>query len=143
MFDVGIDPWGDDGTFRKPCFVVTHRPSKPVVKGPTTFTFVTDGPESALEQAKAAAGDENVVVMGGATTMRQYLRAGLVDELRRDAPGVPRAALRQVASRSTVSRKDRSGNRPVGGRAGRLPPHGGRGHLASGMTRALVLHPIE
>ncbi|WP_328448031.1 dihydrofolate reductase family protein [Amycolatopsis sp. NBC_00438] len=82
MFDVGIDPWGDDGTFRKPCFVVTHRPSEPVVKGPTTFTFVTDGPEAALTRAKAAAGDGNVVVMGGGTTMRQFLRAGLVDELR-------------------------------------------------------------
>jgi len=59
-----------------------HRPAEPLVKGPTTFTFVTDGPESALRQAKAAAGDENVVVMGGGTTMRQFLRAGLVDELR-------------------------------------------------------------
>jgi dihydrofolate reductase len=82
MFDVGVDPWGEDGTFKKPCFVVTHRPAEPVVKGPTTFTFVTDGAESALRQAKAAAGGENVVVMGGGTTMRQFLRAGLVDELR-------------------------------------------------------------
>ena len=82
MFDMGVDPWGEDGTFKKPCFVVTHRPAEPVVKGPTTFTFVTDGPESALRQAKAAAGGENVVVMGGGTTMRQFLRAGLVDELR-------------------------------------------------------------
>jgi dihydrofolate reductase len=82
MFDMGVDPWGEDGTFKKPCFVVTHRPAEPLVKGPTTFTFVTDGPESALRQAKAAAGDENVVVMGGGTTMRQFLRAGLVDELR-------------------------------------------------------------
>jgi dihydrofolate reductase len=82
MFDMGLDPWGEDGTFKKPCFVVTHRPAEPLVKGPTTFTFVTDGPESALRQAKSAAGDENVVVMGGGTTMRQFLRAGLVDELR-------------------------------------------------------------
>jgi dihydrofolate reductase len=82
MFDMGLDPWGEDGTFKKPCFVVTHRPAEPLVKGPTTFTFVTDGPESALRQAKAAAGAENVVVMGGGTTMRQFLLAGLVDELR-------------------------------------------------------------
>ena len=82
MFEAGEEPWGDDGTFKKPVFVVTSRPHEPVVKGPTTFTFVTDGPESALRQAKAAAGGENVVVMGGGTTMRQYLLAGLVDELR-------------------------------------------------------------
>ncbi|MEU0792224.1 dihydrofolate reductase family protein [Amycolatopsis sp. NPDC005961] len=82
MFDVGVDPWGDDGTFKKPVFVVTNRPHEPVVKGPTTFTFVTDGPESALRQAKAAAGEENVLLMGGGTTLRQYLLAGLVDELR-------------------------------------------------------------
>jgi dihydrofolate reductase len=82
MFDAGVEPWGEDGTFRKPCFVVTHRPAEPVVKGPTTFTFVTDGLESALRQARTAAGGDNVVVMGGGTTMRQFLRAGLVDELR-------------------------------------------------------------
>ncbi|WP_103351160.1 dihydrofolate reductase family protein [Amycolatopsis sp. CA-128772] len=82
MFDVGVDPWGDDGTFKKPVFVVTNRPHEPVVKGPTTFTFVTGGPEAALQQAKAAAGAENVVLMGGGTTLRQFLRAGLVDELR-------------------------------------------------------------
>lgn len=82
LFDVGVEPWGDDGTFEKPVFVVTNRPHDPVVKGPTTFTFVTDGPESALRQAKAAAGGENVVLMGGGTTLRQYLLAGLVDELR-------------------------------------------------------------
>ncbi|MEV4057344.1 dihydrofolate reductase family protein [Amycolatopsis sp. NPDC049688] len=82
MFDMGVDPWGEDGTFKKPVFVVTNRPHEPVVKGPTTFTFVTDGVESALRQAKAAAGDENVVLMGGGTTLRQFLLAGLVDELR-------------------------------------------------------------
>jgi len=82
MFDVGIGVWGDDGTFGKPVFVVTNRPHEPVVKGPTTFTFVTEGIESALAQAKAAAGEDNVVVMGGGTTLRQFLSAGLVDELR-------------------------------------------------------------
>ncbi|WP_410666468.1 dihydrofolate reductase family protein [Amycolatopsis sp. cmx-4-68] len=82
MFDAGVEPWGDDGTFKKPVFVVTSRPHDPVVKGPTTFTFVTDGPESALRQAKAAAGEADVMLMGGGTTLRQYLHAGLVDELR-------------------------------------------------------------
>ncbi|MET8995382.1 dihydrofolate reductase family protein [Amycolatopsis sp. NPDC004169] len=82
MFDVGVEPWGDDGTFKKPVFVVTNRPHEPVVKGPTTFTFVTDGLESTLRQAKAAAGEENVLLMGGGTTLRQFLLAGLVDELR-------------------------------------------------------------
>ncbi|WP_370969122.1 dihydrofolate reductase family protein [Amycolatopsis sp. cg9] len=82
MFEVGVGIWGDDGTFEKPVFVVTNRPHEPVVKGPTTFTFVTDGLENALKRAKAAAGEDNVVVMGGGTTLRQFLSAGLVDELR-------------------------------------------------------------
>lgn len=81
-FDVGEGPWGDEGAFGMPCFVVTHRPRKRLVKGPTAFTFVTDGIESALKQAKEAAGDRDVVVMGGADVARQYLQAGLVDELR-------------------------------------------------------------
>jgi dihydrofolate reductase len=81
MFDVGLDMWGADGTFKKPCFVLTHRPEAPIVQGPTTFTF-TGGLESTLDQAKAAAGDENVMIMGGGTVLREYLLAGLVDELR-------------------------------------------------------------
>ncbi|MDQ7806373.1 dihydrofolate reductase family protein [Amycolatopsis sp. A133] len=80
LFDVGVEPWGDDGTFEKPVFVVTNRPHEPVVKGPTRFTFVTDGPQSALKQAKAAAGDENVVLLRSGTTPRQPLPAALVDE---------------------------------------------------------------
>ena len=79
-FDVGIGEWGDDGAFGLPCFVVTHRPAEPLVKGPTTFTFVTDGIEPALERATAAARDKNVNVMG-ADLARQFLRAGLLDEI--------------------------------------------------------------
>lgn len=79
-FTVGIGHWGDDGTFRMPCFVVTHRSSEPVVKGPTTFTFVTDGLEAALARAQDAAGSKDVNVMG-ASTSRQLLAAGLVDEV--------------------------------------------------------------
>lgn len=81
-FDVGIGQWGEDGAFGRPCFVVTHRPRPPLVVGPTTFTFVTEGIEGALAQARAAAGGQNVCVMGGGRLGAQYLRAGLIDELR-------------------------------------------------------------
>jgi dihydrofolate reductase len=70
------------GAFGPPCFVVTHRPGETLVKGPTTFTFVTDGVEYALAQARDAAGDRDVCVMGGAGLGQQVLAAGLVDELR-------------------------------------------------------------
>jgi dihydrofolate reductase len=63
--------------------VLTHHPRQPLtMAGGTTFTFVTDGIESALAQARAAAGDRNVAIAGGAATINQYLRAGLIDELR-------------------------------------------------------------
>lgn len=81
-FDVGEASWGDDGTFGTPCFVVTRRGRDALERGPTTFHFVTDGIRSALEQAQAAAGDRDICVMGGAETARQYLDAGLLDELR-------------------------------------------------------------
>jgi dihydrofolate reductase len=82
MFDVGEEPWGDDGAFGKPCFVVTHRPRERLVKGPTTFTFVTEGVHRAVELACTAAGDRDVWVPGGADVVRQLLLAGLVDDLR-------------------------------------------------------------
>jgi dihydrofolate reductase len=73
--------WGDEPPFRHPVFVLTHHPREPVTKqGGTTFTFVTDGIESALEQARAAAGDKDVAIAGGANSIQQYLSAGLVDE---------------------------------------------------------------
>ena len=80
-FDMGIDPWGDDGAFGMPCFVLTHHPREQLIKGPTTFTFVTAGIESALEQAKAAAGHKDVWVMGAADIAHQYLKAGLIDDI--------------------------------------------------------------
>ena len=80
MHDV-VDGWGDDPGFGVPVFVVTHRPHETVVKGDTTFEFVTEGLEAALERARAAAGDMDVIVMGGADLLRQYLAAGAVDEL--------------------------------------------------------------
>jgi dihydrofolate reductase len=74
--------WGDEPPFHHPVFVLTHHAREPVTKqGGTTFTFVTDGIESALEQARAAAGDKNVAVGGGANVAQQYLRAGLLDEV--------------------------------------------------------------
>jgi dihydrofolate reductase len=81
----GDDPWngwwGDDPPFDVPVFVLTNHPREPLHLGKTSFTFVTDGIESALEQARAAAGDKDVHVAGGAAAGRQYLRAGLLDEV--------------------------------------------------------------
>ena len=74
--------WGDDPPFHHPVFVLTHHPREAVTKeGGTTFTFVTDGIEAALDQARAAAGDKNVAVAGGANVVQQYLAAGLLEEL--------------------------------------------------------------
>ncbi len=91
MFSGGAGPWeddpnangwwGDEPPFHTPVFVLTHHPREPLVLGDTTFTFVTDGIESALEQARAAAADRDVAVGGGADVARQYLDAGLLDEL--------------------------------------------------------------
>jgi dihydrofolate reductase len=74
--------WGDDPPFHMPVFVLTHHTREPLVKqGGTTFTFVTDGIESALAQAQAAAGDKDVSLAGGANVIQQALRAGLVDQI--------------------------------------------------------------
>jgi dihydrofolate reductase len=83
MFDLGEKPWGDNPPFHRPVFVVTHRPKAMVTKqGGTTYTFVTDGLEAAVAQARAIAGDRDVVVLGGASVIQQCLRAGLLSELR-------------------------------------------------------------
>jgi dihydrofolate reductase len=90
MFGGGSGPWdtdwkgwwGDDPPYHVPVFVLTHQPREPLAMlGGTTFNFVTDGIESALEQAHAAAGDRAVSIAGGASTVRQYLAAGSLDEL--------------------------------------------------------------
>ncbi len=82
MFDVGFEPWGDPPPFGMPVFVVTHEAREPLpMQGGTTYTFVTDGIEDALERTRAAAGDKNVGIWGGADIMRQYLKAGLLDEM--------------------------------------------------------------
>ena len=81
----GEDPWpgwwGDDPPFHMPIFVLTHHEREPLTLGDTTFTFVTDGIESALEQAKAAAGVLDVHIGGGGDVARQYLSAGLIDQM--------------------------------------------------------------
>ena len=74
--------WGPEPPYHAPVFVLTNHPREPLeLEGGTTFTFVTDGIESALTQARAAAGDRDVEIAGGATTVGQYLAAGLLDEL--------------------------------------------------------------
>ncbi|MGH3859661.1 dihydrofolate reductase family protein [Actinokineospora sp.] len=105
--------WGDNPPFHSSVFVLTHHPRDPQpMEGGTTYYFVTDGIESALAQAREAAGDGDVSIHGGASTINQYLAAGLIDELRlhivpytigagvRIFDGVPPLNLEQVASRA-------------------------------------------
>jgi dihydrofolate reductase len=74
--------WGEDPPFHHPVFVLTHHARDPLeLEGGTTFTFVTDGIDSALEQARSAASAQDVMLGGGADVAQQYLRAGLVDEM--------------------------------------------------------------
>jgi len=82
----GEDPWngwwGDDPPFHTPVFVLTHHAREPLsMQGGTSFTFLTDGIESALEQAKEAAAGKDVALGGGADVAQQYLAAGLIDEM--------------------------------------------------------------
>jgi dihydrofolate reductase len=108
--------WGEDPPFHAPVFVLTHHAREPQpMDGGTTYYFVTDGIESALAQARAAAGDGDVTIPGGATTVNQFLTAGLIDELRlhivpltlgagtRLFEGVPPLKLEQVTSRAATS----------------------------------------
>ncbi len=99
--------WGDEPPFHHPVFILTHHPREPVTKqGGTTFTFVTDGIESAAEQALAAAGGKDVVVAGGGDVIQQYLAAGLVDELQiHVAPVLLRGGVRLL---------DNLGSEPLG-----------------------------
>jgi dihydrofolate reductase len=74
--------WGDDPPFHVPVYVLTHHArERLVMEGGTTFTFVTEGIDAALDMARETAGDRDVVVSGGASAARQYLAAGLLDEL--------------------------------------------------------------
>lgn len=104
--------WGDDPPFHGPVFVLTHHPRDPQpMAGGTTYHFVTDGIEAALDRAREAAADGDISIQGGAETINQYLTAGLVDELRlhivpftlgrgvRLFDGVPPLNLEQVRAR--------------------------------------------
>jgi dihydrofolate reductase len=103
--------WGDDPPYHHPVYVLTHHAREPLeMDGGTTFHFVTDGIESALEQAKTAAAGQDVLLLGGAGVAQQYLAAGLVDELRlsvvpillgggaRLFDGVPAGRLEQIGA---------------------------------------------
>jgi dihydrofolate reductase len=82
MFDYAVEAWGDEPPFRAPVYVVTHRSHDPIVKaGGTTYFFVTDGVESAVAQAKAAAGGKDVSAAGGASLIQQLLTIGVLDEI--------------------------------------------------------------
>ncbi|NMO57414.1 dihydrofolate reductase [Actinoplanes sp. TBRC 11911] len=81
MFDAGEQAWPDEAPFHTPVFVVTHTKRDPWERpGATTFHFVTDGVEAALDRAREAAGDRDVRIAGGGATILQYVNAGLVDE---------------------------------------------------------------
>lgn len=108
--------WGDEPPYHAPVFVLAHRERDDLpMEGGTTFHFVTDGIHSALERARAAAGDRNVAVAGGAGTINQYLADQLIDELRvhltptiigageRLFDGVPSMAFEQVSARGATA----------------------------------------
>ena len=89
MFDYGYPYWGENPPFRAPVFVLTHRGQDPIAKaGGTTYTFVTGGIKAAVEQARAVAGDKDVLLAGGVSIAQQALAAGLVDEVRLHVPPV-------------------------------------------------------
>jgi dihydrofolate reductase len=82
MADGGEVPWGEEPPFHAPVFVVTHRARETLErKGGTSFTYVTDGLESAIDQARAAAKGKDVAIAGGGTLLRNVIKAGLLDQL--------------------------------------------------------------
>jgi dihydrofolate reductase len=105
--------WGDDPPFHVPVFVLTHHARKTkVMQGGTTFNFVTDGIEAALEQARAAAEEKDVLLAGGASVVQQFLKAGLLDELQ--------IHVAPVLLGGGTSLFDRLGIKPVGLEATRV-----------------------
>lgn len=82
MTDAWKGWWGDNPPYNAPVFVLSHKSRKPInMEGGTTFTFVTDGIESAMKRARSAASTKDVAIAGGANVINQYLRAGHIDEL--------------------------------------------------------------
>ena len=109
--------WGDDPPYHHPVFVLTHHPRAPItMQGGTTFHFVDDGIEAALERAFDAAGGKDVRLGGGAATIQQYLRAGLIDELHLAIVpillGQRRAAVRHLDGGPTATSASSSSARP-------------------------------
>jgi dihydrofolate reductase len=105
--------WGEDPPFHVPVFVLTqHARETKVMEGGTSCSFITDGIEAALEQARAAAGDKDVHLAGGASVVQQYLKAGLLDELQ--------IHLAPVLLGSGTSLFDRLGIDPIGLEATRV-----------------------
>jgi dihydrofolate reductase len=117
MFDQGADPSGDPLPFGMPVFVLTHEKRAPLPRqGGTTYHFATAGIEAGLTQARAAAGDNSVGVWGGANIIRQYLEAGLLDEMQIHLiPVLLRDGVRLLADLDTAGielRKTRSIDTP-------------------------------
>jgi dihydrofolate reductase len=82
MFDAGERGWPEEAPFHTPVYVLTHQKREPWVRpGGTTFYFVNDGPESALEQARKSAGSRDIRIAGGANVIQQYLNMGVIEEL--------------------------------------------------------------
>src|SRR5215216_2629508 len=81
MFDV-VEGWGYQNPFPMPCFVLTHRVEEELLEKAPSFTFVSEGIEGALEQARAVAGRNDVLIGGGTKVIQQYLQSGLADEMR-------------------------------------------------------------
>jgi dihydrofolate reductase len=107
--------WGDEPPYHAPVFVLSHFARDPLeLEGGTTFTFVTDGIHAAMDQAREAAGEGDISIAGGASTVNQYLAAGLIDELRlhvapltlgageRLFDGVPELTLEPVSTRAAT-----------------------------------------
>jgi dihydrofolate reductase len=100
--------WGENPPFHAPVFVLTHHPRRRLsMRGGTTYTFVTGGIESALEQARTAAGEKDVAIAGGASTVQQYLAAG---------PGRAVSRSRASARRGTAGPAAVASRRDPGGR---------------------------
>ena len=117
--------WGPEPPYHAPVYVLTHVEREPLeMAGGTTFHFVTGGPEEALALARAAAGDRNVAIAGGSTTINQYLAAGAIDELRLHVvPVVDRCRLRAPVRRCRADHMVVDlGAVDSGGHAPRVPP---------------------
>ncbi len=103
MFDIGEPLWGPDGAFGKPCFILTHRRRPALQRGPTRFDFEGNDLEGTLWKAKLAAAGRDVAIVGGPTTARQFLAAGLVDEMHLHLVPVSLGAGEPLFDRTTIA----------------------------------------